>query len=122
MKVQSKRTFIASTDVPLIQIVYSVYAAQQFEIVFTIKDEISKKAIAHNLKKTIANFALVQSEFSENDFLVFLSKVVSTLDHYRYHLFEAQKVDNISQLDFLKLIMQEIAQHKAKAREKALKK
>lgn len=126
MQIITKRSFVASTATPLIQIAYDVYADQHFEIVFSIKDETSKKALAHNLKKTIANFALVQSEFSESDFLEFLAKAVTTLDDYRGHLFDAEKVNNISQLDFLKLILQEIAVYKhalkAKEAKKALKK
>lgn len=121
MQVITKRAFIASTAVPLIQITCDVYASQHFEIVFTIKDETVKKTIAQNLKKTIANFALVQSEFSESEFLEFLAKAVTTLDDYRCHLFDAEKVSDISQIDFLKLILQEIAIYKAKLLEKQAK-
>lgn len=112
MKVTVKRSFVASTAVPLIKINFDVYSKQHFEIMFTLKDETSKKAIAHNLKKTIANLALVKSEFSEGEFLEFVAKAVSTLDNYRNHLFDAEKLINISQLDFLKLILQEIELHR----------
>lgn len=112
MKVTVKRSFVASTAVPLIKINFDVYSKQRFEITFTLKDETSKKAIAHNLKKTIANLALVKSEFSESEFLEFVAKAVSTLDNYRNHLFDAEKLINITQLDFLKLILQEIELHR----------
>lgn len=122
MQIIAKRAFIASTAVPLVQITYEVYSTQRFDITFTLKDETTKKAIAHNLRKTIMNLALVQSEFSENDFLVFLAKAVALLDNYRCHLFDAEKVENISQVDFLKLIMQEIVIYKTKKAEKEAKK
>ncbi|MFU9046327.1 hypothetical protein ACNAUY_08030 [Acinetobacter tibetensis] len=123
MQVTSKRKFIASTATPLVQITFDVYAQKQhFEVQFTVEDEISKKSLAKNLKKTIANLALVKTELSEGDFLTFLAKVVSSLDEYRYHFFDAEKVTNISQLDLLRLFFAEIAQHEEKQREKAAKK
>lgn len=118
----TKKRFIASTEVPLIEFTFDVYVnAQHFEIVFTLKDDQSKTAIAHNLRKTLQNFALVESEFSDADYLVFLAKVVSALDVYRNYIFDAEKVENISQIALLELFFTEIAMQKSKRKIKQKK-
>lgn len=123
MQILAKQKFIASTVTPLVQITFDVYASKQhFEVQFTVEHEENKKTLAKNLKKTIATLALVKTELSEGDFLTFLSKVVTSLDEYRFYLFDAEKVLNISQLDLLRLFFTEIALHEEKQREKAAKK
>lgn len=122
MQVTAKQKFIASTATPLIQITFDVYALKQhFEVVFSIDDETSKKSIAKNLKKTVATLALVKSELQEHDFLNFLAKVVSSLDEYRFNLFDFDQISNISQHDLLRLFFTEIATHEEKQRAKAEK-
>lgn len=123
MQILAKQKFIASTATPLIQITFDVYTSKQhFEVQFSIEDETSKKVIAKNLKKTIATLALVKTELTEGDFLTFVARVVSSLDEYRFNLFDAEKILNISQHDLLRLFFAEIAAHEDKQREKAAKK
>lgn len=121
MQIITKRSFVASTAVPLVKITFDVYAQKQhFEVIFTLKDEAAKKTIAQNLRKVISTIVLIESELSENEYFEFLAKLVTALDDHRTLLIDG--TEKTSQIDFLKMIMQEIALYKAKQAKKALKK
>ena len=121
MQINTKRSFVASTAVPLVKITFDVYAQKQhFEVIFTLKDETAKKTVAQNLRKVISTIVLIESELSENEYFEFLAKLVTALDDHRTLLIDGTEKTN--QIDFLKMIMQEIALYKAKQAKKALKK
>lgn len=121
MQIITKRSFVASTAVPLVKITFDVYAQKQhFEVVFTLKDETAKKTVAQNLRKVISTIVLIESELSENEYFEFLAKLVTALDDHRTLLIDGTEKTN--QIDFLKMIMQEIALYKAKQAKKLLKK
>ena len=107
MKISTKKRFVASTATATTVISFEVINTSKYEIEVTILE--CEKSRSKNLKKLIKTLALIKTEFSENDYLVFLSKATQTLDSHRNFLFN--DAENIDQVSLLKLILVEIEKH-----------
>lgn len=122
MRIIAKTSFIASTATPLIQITFDVYTNQHFEVLFTLKDDNSAKAVKANLNKIVKTLVLLKSELSQAEYFAFFNRLMITLDDYRTHLFNSDGMFESDLNDLSQMVKDAIATEEAKQAKKQAKK